>query len=443
MRRVAILLLGTVAMSLGAFAQPIDYAVSINGSTEIYSAGDAIYSLHVHADRSVDGDDAPFVVQLAVPPELDPPDRCTHDALSQVRFDANTRVLTWSAVLDNPYASRSCFLAFRVAPGVEPGTTFTLASTLSTPTPDPNPANNAATRTSVILAAADLGVTTAIDDRNVKPGATLTYTLTLTNFGPQEARSVEMVNQLSANVSFVSFEQLSGPPAHLEPLRDRGTGACYSPRCGTYVEARIGRMDNGSVATFRLVVNVKTSFEAARIDNRVQLISASTDPVLSNDRSDLAAFAGPHADLKITTQAPDVRGLRVPITIHVTNEGEEAVNEVTLTNDLRGTDGLWDFTDFVTFVDATPSQGVCNAPEFVMWPGSPIPPAFWTHTCALGALAPGASATITFTIDRTQSSGTFDLTSFVTPAENDPNIANNDSAIHFTPSNPRKRAVRK
>jgi hypothetical protein len=240
------------------------------------------------------------------------------------------------------------------------------------------------------------------------------------------------------------LQQVSGPAGTVDAAsHDTGSGYCVQPRCGVYVAARIPSVPNGSTATFRLIAAIKTSFENALISNTATVQSTSVDPVGNNNQKELWVFAGPNADLVLTRHVPDVRGLQVPITINIRNEGPETVNNVTITNDLRETDGQWEFVENVKYLQVMPSRGTCAAAVVIQWPGSPNPPAFWRLDCALGALVPGATATVTLTIERTLHSGTFSFASWLGPAENDPNVANNEHETLFTPYNARKRAVRK
>jgi uncharacterized repeat protein (TIGR01451 family) len=431
------LLLAALGAASSAFAETIDFAISISEGGVPVAGGSVVYALVVTANRWTDAQE-PFIVRLDVPPELEVSSVCSDAA----QFDPATRVLTWAARLDNPViALHSCPLTFRVAPSLAPGSTFSLTATLTTSTSDPNAANNTATHTGVVRAASDLAIESSADVLRFRPGTMVTYTFNASNLGPQDAQDVSFVDQLSPYVDFVSFQQLSGPPASVDAApQDTGSGVCFPPRCGAYIEAHIPLLPDGSTATFRLVLQARTSVEAANISNRAIVQSTSIDPFERNNDRDLFTFAGPNADLAVTSSGtPDATGLRIPITIEVSNEGPDAVHSVTVGNALAD-GGRYDFVETVRFLSATPSQGTCSEPALTQVAGSPEPPPFWTLDCALGTLAAGAKAVITVVIERTSLSGPFILLSSASPTQNDPLPANNVSQRGFTFGG-RRRAV--
>jgi uncharacterized repeat protein (TIGR01451 family) len=76
---------------------------------------------------------------------------------------------------------------------------------------DPNPANDSATDTDTVAPAANLALTMTDSPDPVPTGATLTYTLSISNLGPLQATGLTLVDPLPAAVSFVSASP--GPPA--------------------------------------------------------------------------------------------------------------------------------------------------------------------------------------------------------------------------------------
>ena len=63
---------------------------------------------------------------------------------------------------------------------------------------DPNPANNSATDTDTLAAAADLAITKSGAPDPVSAGQNLTYTIVVTNSGPSAAASVILSDSLPA-----------------------------------------------------------------------------------------------------------------------------------------------------------------------------------------------------------------------------------------------------
>lgn len=78
-----------------------------------------------------------------------------------------------------------------------PGSVVVNAAVVSSETPDPNPDNNSATVNVPIVggpAAADLGITKVVDQPSAVPGDVLTYTLEITNHGPDTAEAAMLTD---------------------------------------------------------------------------------------------------------------------------------------------------------------------------------------------------------------------------------------------------------
>lgn len=86
--------------------------------------------------------------------------------------------------------------------------------------------------------------------------------------------------------------------------------------------------------------------------------------------------------------APVPGGCTVNYTVTVTNLGNQTANGVTVNDSPVVTPNLAG-QGFFTQVNATPSQGTCNAPGNVVGNPTNVP-----FSCNLGSLAPGSSATI-------------------------------------------------
>jgi uncharacterized repeat protein (TIGR01451 family) len=430
--RIAVLL-GALLTSLAASSQPViivDYALQVLESGTPYPGGEVGYALVINANWSTI-DQEPFVVELTVPQGLEPVSQC-HGGDGEMQFDRATRVVTWTHRLEGT-AFGSCPIIFRVDPLVPPGTTFTLTAKLTPPKSDPNASNDSASITSLVLAASDLEARSSADRRRVKPGETITYMLEVTNHGPQAAHDVIVTDELSPLVTFVSLEQTGGPPATIEG--PPGTGEQRLPR------AFLSMLPAGSTATFRLVVAVKTTFEAADIRNRLLADTpASVDVAPRNNVADEVVFAGPHADLTITTVVTGTSATRSTLLLRVANEGPEVVNGITVEGVLATAAGRYDFVDLVRYASVTPSQGTCTTALRPVLGGHPPLPEAWTLACQVGVLAPGAAATIAIALEGSPEAGPFRHFAGVGPAQNDPRPENNKTALSFAAS--RRRAAR-
>ncbi len=67
-----------------------------------------------------------------------------------------------------------------------------------------------ASGTLIITYAADLGLANTVSAGPVKPGASLTYTLKLSNRRPHTAQNIRLVDTLDANATFASYKASKG-----------------------------------------------------------------------------------------------------------------------------------------------------------------------------------------------------------------------------------------
>jgi uncharacterized repeat protein (TIGR01451 family) len=428
-------IIAVLALASSAFAQqpPRDFTLRFAKAGPAYAGGFFVNAPVVESNLWTI-DPPAFVVKVTVPPEIEITSVCE----GNTSWDPSTRVFTWSDVYDN---FKSCPMTFRVPATVPAGTTFALSGTISS-TADTNPSNNQATSTYVVLGVSNLELKSTADRTKLRPGETLTYTFTVINHGPIDATSVVLVDQFSPYVEFISFEMIDGPPAVVDLSPYHADPPCVAPRCGTWVQANIGVLGAGQIATFRLVVRVKSSFEAKMIENRASIEAIALDLNPDDNRKDLFVFTGPNADLAIVGN----RGLEtesgMPVTFEIRNDGPDPVVGVTVHNFIEGRDGHYDFLERVRFVKATPSQGTCGEPHVITLIGSPFPPPILGLDCALGTMAPGAKATISVVIARSPGGGRFDYSAVVSPDYNDPNPANNRILLGVN-LRPRNRAVKR
>ncbi len=139
-------------------------------------------------------------------------------------------------------------------------------------TPDPDTSNNSSTVQTPVNTAADIAVTKSVSPATAAVGDTVTFTVTATNNGPNQATGVVITDVLPAGLNLVSF----------------------SPSQGSYVASQgtwtVGTLANGASTQLTLVAQVaqsgaitnvatKTAGERARSEHQQRLRHRDHQPV--------------------------------------------------------------------------------------------------------------------------------------------------------------------
>lgn len=219
---------------------------------------------------------------------------------------------------------------------------------------DPDATNNSA---SVVATPqrADLAMSKTVSNATPNVGDPLTYTVTITNLGPDAATSVSVQDTLPAGVPFVSATPSQG-------AFDSATGSWT-----------IGTLANGATAT--LGIQVTVTFPNPALNFAFVSASDQFDPVAGND-SATASIAPPLGDLSLTKTVSDGTpnvGDVITFTLALTNAGPDDVPSVLVSDPLPA--GL-------VLLNATATQG-SYAPVLGVW--------------NVGVMASGATATLTMT----------------------------------------------
>jgi len=243
---------------------------------------------------------------------------------------------------------------------------------------------------------ADLSLSKTVSNPNPSIGTNVTYTVTLSNAGPQQATGVIVQDQLPVGVSFVSASTSQGT---------------FTPGTGVWT---VGSVASGGSAILQIVVTIN-SF--GPLSNNAQ-VTASNQPDpdstpgngFGNGEDDQASITTPQntADLRVTktasTTTPNV-GSNTTFTITVTNVGPDAATNVAVSDPLPT--GL-------TFVSATPSQGTYNSA---------------TGAWMVGSIPASASRTLQIVATATQTAAVTNTAQVSASDQFDPNSTpNNNSA---------------
>jgi len=245
----------------------------------------------------------------------------------------------------------------------------------------------------VIAASADLRIAKSASAAAVIVGSPLTYTLAISNTGPDAATNVKITDTLPASVTFKSVAA--------------SAGSCSGT---AIVVCSLGGIANNGTATVSIVVTATT---AGNVNNTATVAANEADPNTGNNTSSALTTINSvsAADVQIVKSASASLVLvhnPVTFTLVVHNNGPLAATNVLVTDTMPS--GL-------TIVTRSATQGSCNGTSTLA-------------TCALGTLANGGSATVTLEVSTTIT-GTFNNTALVGAAELDTNLINNQSSASF------------
>jgi uncharacterized repeat protein (TIGR01451 family) len=268
---------------------------------------------------------------------------------------------------------------------------------------------------------ADLQIEKSASPSPATPGTDETYTLQVTNKGPDTAENAVVADHLPPGLSFVSASpgcELVEPTSAKAPPLPAGHRRRRLTEPGPEVKCMLGDMALGAHVTLTLVAHVASSVTEGFL-NTTTVSSPTPDPNLLNNAAAIVTPVPPEADLAIEKTASlstVTAGGQVTYTLAVKNNGPHDATGVIVLD--RPPPGL-------SVVSAEPSQGTCAHADIVL--------------CSLGPILNGASAQILVTANVAPSaSGALTNTTAVTGGQTDPNPANNTSSatINVTPLTP-------
>ncbi len=365
---------------------PTDLALTkISDPASVAPGGQITYTITVKNNGP--GDSSGYVVEDKLPSALSNPKTTTVGC----RIEAG--VLN---CVGSPLAAGATATITLTGNAPNPATgSITNTATVTGNEEDPVPGNNTATVVTPPRALADLSITKTASPAVAVPGENETYTLTITNNGPDPAVDAAATDKLPSGLSYVSSEGCTFAS---------GTVTCSA-----------GTLAPGATKTFKIVTKIGGSV-TQRIVNTADATSKTEDPNPGNNTATTETPIGPKTDLQIT-KTPSVpsivAGGQVMYTLVVTNNGPSDATGVTVSDALPN--GL-------TLAALKGSQGSC---------------AMATGTCNLGSLPAGGSAQVLVTANvAAGAGGSLKNAAKVTGDQPDPNPNNNTDEATITVTNP-------
>jgi uncharacterized repeat protein (TIGR01451 family) len=224
----------------------------------------------------------------------------------------------------------------------------------------------------------------------IPAGAPLSYTLDVSNLGPDATTGVITV----ADTLPVGFGS---------PVTGSGTGwSCGAPSGGVITCTNPGPLLSGN-ALQQLTISMNAPPASGNVTNSATVSNSVSDPVASNNTASVMTNVGPQADLKITKSGPAS-----------VNPGQNIVYTIVVTN-----------------------LGPSDAPTTTVNDPTPVGIAFISNSggcttafpCDLNTIPAGQSVTITstYSVPSNYSGGSISNTASVSSAVNDPIVTNNSA----------------
>ncbi len=237
--------------------------------------------------------------------------------------------------------------------------------------------------------ASDLALGMISTPPTVVASSNVTYTLSVTNFGPAGATNITVIDTLPPGTAYVSSSPSTGTVTN----------------GGGIVSWNVGSLAKDAKATLTLVLQANIP---GTITNSAVVSSITTDPNAEDDAaSAVTTVVEPTADLQLRmvgSSDPVPTGYNLTYTLTMTNQGPATATALSIVDTLPSS---------VTFVSAS-SGGVYAAGKVTF--------------ANLGNLASGAASSVTITVKPTVP-GTITNTATVNSAVTDPLKADNTASV--------------
>ncbi len=334
-------------------------------------------------------------------------------AINAIITDTLPAAVSYNAAASKPTCNEVSSIVSCLPTSITPGSRLTTTLVVTVPSSfmgtlinsarvtsndtDPAPGNEIFTQTTIVNDLVDLELSKIDTPDPVVAGTNLTYTLSLTNYGPSDANTVTITDTLPSSLTFVSVS----------------SGACNhsggSP--GGIVTCSMAILTPGTNNTFTIVGTTAASARGLINNQATAGTSASeADSNVANNTVTIPTTVQGNADLVITkndTPDPVIAGQALTYTINVANNGPSDALNLVLTDTLP---------PGIVLNTATPSQGTCTGLTVV--------------SCTTPSLTMGNSLTVTLvTTVAAPTRGLKTNTVSVTSADIDPNPGQESTTI--------------
>ena len=255
--------------------------------------------------------------------------------------------------------------------GVTDGLSVGNAASVSAASPtDPNTNNNSSTAYFTIHNRADLAVTKTVSTTSpytpqVEVGDSLTYTVSVTNKGPYDARGVALSDSAPSGVTFTACTST--------------VGTCIWSASGASLS--LSALTNGSTATLTIQATLNFGVaDGSTITNTASVTSTTFDPDTSNNAASASFTALNNSDLAVSQSATKLTNRQLKYTANVKNLGKYLAKQLVL-NDPTPSGSY--------FVSISPGPWSCTTPAA----GST-----GTISCKLSTEAVSVTQTLTFVV---------------------------------------------
>jgi uncharacterized repeat protein (TIGR01451 family) len=253
-----------------------------------------------------------------------------------------------------------------------------------------------------VAATADVSVSKVDSPDPVVAGSNITYTISVTNAGPDAASNVSLSDTTPASTSFVSVTPGAGWTCPPLPVGGTGTQTCTDP------SVPVG------TSHITLVLNVATATPNSTVITNTASVTSPDDAVSANNSAGATTTVSGGANLlALKSDSPDpvAVGGNITYALTVRNDGPFAATSVSLSDVIPVN---------TTFVSVTPAAG---------WSCPSLPVGgTGTQTCTIATLAPLSSASFTLVVKvnpGTPSGTMITNAATVFSATADPNSTNN------------------